>query len=109
MGRKTTRLRSGLCCAVAFVEVVISHVKRRRVNVVLAGTALTACAILMVAVSASIIPHLFRHLSVSFQVFVNLAVSLGPPCCLATAAWVGRRTIENYGVRFDNAVPGEEV
>jgi hypothetical protein len=57
---------AGLCCAVAFVEVAISHAKRRNVNGVLAGTALTACAILTVAVGVMIIPYLFRSLSAAF-------------------------------------------
>ncbi len=89
---------SGLCCAVAFVEVVISHVKHRNVNVVLAGTALIACAILMVAMSIRIIPFLFDSVSAAFRGFIHLAISLGPPCCLAAATWLGRRTLDNYRV-----------
>lgn len=94
---------AGLCCAVAFVEVVISHARHRSINVVFAGTALTACAILMVTMSVSIIPYLFHHLSAPFRVFINLAISVGAPCCLAAAIWVGRRTLENYRVGIDDA------
>ena len=57
---------AGLCCAVAFVEVVMSHAKHRNVNGVLAGTALTACAILSVAVGVMIIPYLVYSLSAAF-------------------------------------------
>jgi hypothetical protein len=100
---------AGLCCAVAFVEVAISHAKRRNVNGVLAGTALTACAILTVAVGVMIIPYLFRSLSAAFIGSVSLAISMGPPCCLAAATWVGRRTLENWRVGIGNAVPSEDA
>jgi hypothetical protein len=100
---------AGLCCAVAFVEVVMSHAKGRSVNGVLAGTALTACAILSIAVSVRIIPNLFHSLSAAFGGFVQLAISLGPPCCLAAATWVGRRTRGNCRVGTDDAVPGEDA
>lgn len=100
---------SGLCCAVAFVEVVVSHVRHRKVNGILAGTALTVCAILTVTVGVTIIPYLFHSLSAAFSGSVSLAISLGPPCCLAAATWVGRRTLENYHVRTDNEFPGEET
>jgi hypothetical protein len=85
-----------LCGAVVFVEVVISHTKRRNINVVLVGTALAACAILMVAGSVRIIPYLFHSVPAAFRGFVSLAISLGPPFCLAAATWVGRRKLENY-------------
>ena len=100
---------AGLCCAVAFVEVAMSHAKRRSVNGVLAGTALTACAILSVAVSVRIIPGLFHSLSAAFNTSVLLAISLGPQCCLAAATWVGRRTLGNCRAGTDNAVPGEDA
>lgn len=100
---------SGLCCLVAFVEVVISHARHRNVNGILAGTALTACAILTVTVGVAIIPYLFHSLSAAFGGSVSLAISMGPPCCLAAATWVGRRTLENYRVEFDNVIPGEEA
>jgi len=87
---------ASLCGAVAFVEVVMSHAKRRSVNVVLVGTALTACAILSVAMSVRMIPYLFHSLSAAFRGSVNLAISLGPPCCLAAATWIGRRTLDNW-------------
>jgi hypothetical protein len=100
---------AGLCCVVAFVEVVISHARHRSVNVVFAGTALTVCAILMVALSVRIIPYLLHPLSAFFQVFVRLAISLGPPCCLAAATWIGRGTLENYRGGIEDTLPGEEV
>jgi len=100
---------ASLCGAVAFVEVVMSHAKRRSVNVVLVGTALTACAILSVAMSARMIPYLFHSLSAAFRGSVNLAISLGPPCCLAAATWIGRRTLDNCRLGIDDAVPGEDV
>jgi len=100
---------AGLCCVVAFVEVAMSHTKRRNVNVVFAGTALTACAILTVAVGVTIIPYLFHSVSAAFSGSVSLAISMGPPCCLAAATWVGRRTLENYCVGIDDALPGEDT
>ena len=94
--RSMPGILASLCGAVAFVEVVMSHVKRRNVNVILVGTALTACAILLLAGSVRIIPYMFHSVSDAFRVFVHLAISLGPTCCLAAATWVGRRTLENY-------------
>jgi hypothetical protein len=99
----------GLCCMIAFVEVAMSHAKRRSVNVVLARTALTACAILSIAMSVRTIPYLFHSLSAAFIGSVSLAISVGPPCCLAAATWVGRRTLENCRVGIDEAVPGDEA
>lgn len=107
--RSMPGILASLCGAVAFVEVVMSHAKRRSVNVVLVGTALTACAILLVAMSVRMIPYLFHSLSAAFRGSVNLAISLGPPCCLAAATWIGRRTLENCRLGIDDAVPGEDA
>jgi hypothetical protein len=98
-----------LCCAVAFVEAALSHIKRRSVNWVLARTALTACAILSVAMSVSAVPYLFRSLSSAFIESFSLAISVGPPCCLAAATWIGRRALENRRVGIDDAVPDKEA
>lgn len=100
---------SSLCCAVAFVEVAMSHAKRRSVNGVLAGTALTACAILTVAVNVQTIPNLFHSLLAAFGGSLHFATTLGPPCCLAAATWVGRRTLGNSRVGTDEVVPGEDA
>ena len=100
--RSMPGILSSLCGAIAFVEVVISSAKRRSVNVILVGTALTACAILLLAGSVRIIPYMFRSVSDAFRVFVHLAVSLGPTCCLAAATWVGRRKLENYRMGTTN-------
>jgi len=94
--RSMPGILASLCGAVAFVEVVISTAKRRSVSVALVGTALTACAILLLAGSVRIIPYMFHSVSDAFRGFVHLAIFLGPTCCLAAATWVGRRTLENY-------------
>jgi len=96
---------TGLCCAVAFVEVVISHARHRNVNGAFVGVALTACAILSVTEAVMIIPYLFRSLSTTFIGFISLVISIGPPCFLAFATWIGRKTIENYRVGIDNVIP----
>jgi hypothetical protein len=76
--------------------VVVSSARRRSVNVILVGTALTVCAILLLAGSVRMIPYMFHSVSDAFRGFVHLAISLGPTCCLAAATWVGRRILENY-------------
>lgn len=106
--RSLLGLLVGLCCAVTFVEVVISHARHRNVNGVFVGVALTACALLSVAEAVMIIPYLFRSLSTAFIGF-SLVISTGPPCCLAAATWLGRKTIENYRVGIDKVIPKENV
>jgi hypothetical protein len=91
-----------LCGLVAFVEVVMSYARHRNVNVVLIGTALTACAVLLLAGSVRMIPYLFQSASAALRGFVSLAISLGPPCCLAAATWLGRRTLDNNRVENTN-------
>lgn len=100
---------AGLCCMVAFVEVAISHVKGRSINWVFVRTALTACAILSIAMSVRAILYLFHSQSVVLIRSVSLAISVGPLFCLAAATWIGRRILENYHVEIDDAVPGKEV
>ncbi len=87
-------LLSGMFSAVAFVEVAMSHVRRRRINAVLAGTALTACAVLSVATIAGTVFYLFSSLSAAPNVLILLAMTVGPACCLAAATWIGRGALE---------------